>query len=135
MGDITDNFSYSEFACQGSDCCSHSSPISIPFVKGLQELRGIVKKKVESKGHKFYGLSVSSGFRCRRHNASIPEAAPDGDHTKGVGADIMTPSGITTDEFYECAEQVPMFRYGAIGIYHNRLHLADRGKKARWDMR
>ena len=64
MGDLTRNFSRSEFACRGGNCCGGSGPVHPALVTGLQELRDKVGGP----------LTISSGFRCRRHNAAVGEA-------------------------------------------------------------
>lgn len=130
MGDITKNFSRSEFACRGDNCCDNSAPISKYFVRSLQALRNLIGKEV---GYDV-PLTISSGFRCRKHNKNIG-GAEHSRHTMGDAADVMCPEELTVDEFYSLAIQIDGFRKGGIGKYSNRLHLDTRGVVARWDNR
>lgn len=131
MGDLSKNFSRSEFACKGENCCGHSAPMSKALIESLEELRALVCRKLG----KNVGLSINSGFRCNKHNAETPGAAPDSRHPLGDGSDISCPKGLSVDEFYELANSVEGFKNGGIGKYSNRLHLDTRGYKARWDFR
>lgn len=130
MGDMTKNFSRSEFACNGDNCCGHSSPISPELVQNIQFLRD----KVSTRLGRDTPLSINSGFRCKRHNARVGGAS-ESYHTYGIAADIATPRGLTDVEFYELAQTVPAFRDGGCGIYDGRIHVDVRNGTARWDNR
>lgn len=123
MGDLTKNFSRWEFACNGENCCEHSSPISLQLIDCIQKLRDIIGK----------AISVNCGFRCNKHNTETPGAVPDSQHTLGLAADLDTPDGITDQQFAKFAEMIPEFLDGGIGIYPGRIHVDIRKTgKARW---
>lgn len=78
MGDLTKNFSRSEFACP---CCGKSD-IDPHLVQLLQELRDEINAPVE----------IESGVRCQKHNIELAtkglNPAPDSAHLYGKAADI-----------------------------------------------
>ena len=78
---ITKNFARSEFGCKGHDCCGKSAPIDSRLVLLLQAIRN-------NTGHP---VSVLSGFRCKKHNATVPGASINSYHTLGMAADITCP--------------------------------------------
>jgi uncharacterized protein YcbK (DUF882 family) len=122
MGDLSKNFSRSEFACKGQDCCEHSAPVHPELISALQELR----EKV------MVPLTINSGFRCNRHNRAIGGAAQSF-HRLGMAADIACPKGMTPETLAQAAEAIPAFHEGGIGIYPSWVHLDVRiTGKARW---
>jgi len=79
MGDLTENFSSSEFECHCLDDCVAKNPamqMDADFMNKLQALREV------------YGgsLTVTSGVRCEKHNESIG-GKPDSAHLSAVAAD------------------------------------------------
>ena len=122
MGDLSKNFSRSEFACRGENCCGGNAPVHPALVAGLQELRD-----------KLGGpLTISSGFRCKRYNAAIG-GAKESQHTLGMAADMLVPEGWTPETLAELAESIDVFREGGIGIYPTWVHVDVRMTgKARW---
>lgn len=126
---MSHNFKEDEMACQGKNCCDHSCPIDQRLYDGLEELRAIVQ--VELNNSKI-GLSVSSGYRCKKHNATIKNAAANSKHTLGIAADVYAPKGITPRRFALLAQRVKVFREGGVGLYSNRIHVDVRGEIARW---
>lgn len=122
MGDLSKDFSRSEFACQGEGCCGGSAPVHPLLVVGLQELRDKVGR----------ALFISSGFRCVTHNAKVGGASGS-QHTLGMAADVLCPAGWTSERFAMMAETVDVFRHGGIGIYPGRIHVDVRPNgPARW---
>ena len=122
MGDLSKDFSRSEFACKGEGCCSASAPVHPQLVAGLQELRGKVGA----------ALTLSSGFRCVTHNAKVGGAAGS-QHTLGMAADVLCPAGWSPERLAKAAETVEVFRRGGIGIYPGRIHVDVRPDgPARW---
>jgi len=114
MGDLSLHFSRSEFACNGQNCCGHSSPISIILVRALERLRKIV----------CLPLIVTSGYRCNVYNSEIA-AAPLSAHTHALAADIAIPSRCSLRTLYDAAVSIPAFARGGIGLYPQRrfIHL------------
>ena len=124
MGDLSKNFDRSEFACQGKDCCCHSAPIHPDLVAGLQLMR--IMSGVP--------LSVTSGFRCVKHNSSIG-GTENSLHTFGMAADVKC-DVLTIEQLAEYAKNIGVFRYGGIGLYCSWIHIDVRQTgKARWDKR
>ena len=77
MGDLSKNFNRSEFACKGENCCGHSAPVHPDLIEALQALRDRIGKP----------LSITSGFRCNRHNKAVG-GAEQSFHTLGMAADV-----------------------------------------------
>ena len=121
MGDLSTNFSRHEFACHGDHCCDHSAPISTELVSALQSLRETIGQS----------LTVSSGFRCRKHNRAI-HGSKDSQHCLGMAADLDVPENLTSEELAQAAEQIPAFYRGGIGVYATWIHVDVRGTRARW---
>ena len=122
MGDLSRNFNRSEFACKGEDCCGHSAPVHPDLIEALQALRDRIGKP----------LSITSGFRCNRHNQAIG-GEDHSFHTLGMAADVACPDGISPGQLAALAEGIDLFREGGIGIYPSWVHLDVRKNgKARW---
>ena len=130
MGNLTANFSTWEFKCHGQNCCSHTSPVDMALVFGLQHLADLCTDKL---GHKCR-MPLSCGFRCLTHNRSLG-SHDNSYHPKGKAADAQTPEGLTLEEFFELARQVSVFRDGGIGLYDWGLHLAVQESMTRFDKR
>lgn len=123
MGNISKNFDREEFACQGVDCCDNSAPVSRALIVGLQSLRD-----------KIGPLKISSGFRCKKHNAKIG-GAPKSYHTTGEAVDIKLPKGMTVDQLAAEAERIAQFLSGGVIRYPWGIHVDVRGTKYREDRR
>ncbi len=122
MGDLSKNFSRSEFACKGTNCCGHSAPVHPELISALQDLRDQLNLP----------LNITSGFRCNRHNESIGGASQSF-HTLGMAADVSCPDGMTAEDLAQTAETIPAFQQGGIGNYPSWVHLDVRTTgKARW---
>lgn len=111
MGNLTKNFSRSEFACKGQQCCGHSAPINPDLVDALQLLRDRIGTP----------LIINSGFRCIKHNTETPEAAHDSQHCLGLAADVALPIGVSIDTFLNLARSI--YAFSGIGIGISFLHL------------
>lgn len=75
-----------------------------------------------------------SGLRCPDHNATIPGAAANSEHTKGRAADLH-PRGKTPSQLYAIAEEVMAEMIpgrGGLGLYSWGIHV-DVGKYSRWN--
>lgn len=80
MGDLTRNFSRSEFRCGH---CRRLDALDLELVRALQRLRDIVGKP----------LTIISGYRCCEGNAQVG-GAKYSQHLYGRAADI--PAGYAT---------------------------------------
>lgn len=118
MGDLTRNFSRSEFACR---CCCWVE-IDFRLVTSLQTLRDLANAPIR----------VTSGYRCSDHNRAVG-GAKHSLHLSGRAADIVI-AGLSVVEMYMLAGQVPPFRNGGIGIYPLKgfIHVDIRDRRSRW---
>lgn len=74
MGDISKNFSKSEFACK---CCNKVN-IDSTLISMLERLRSEMNAGA---------IIVTSGYRCPSHSVAVGGTATDA-HTRGIAADI-----------------------------------------------
>lgn len=120
MGDLTEHFNKREFRCP---CCREllKSPKFMNLIYALELLRYKCKEP----------LVISSGYRCVFYN-STEGGAVYSKHIEGIATDVMCPEGMNIFTFFEYALEIPVFKNGGIGVYHNRLHLDIRGVEARW---
>ncbi len=116
---LSANFISSEFVCP---CCK-SLQIDMRLIKGLEDLRSRIGKP----------LKITSGYRCPEHNKKVGGAQAS-EHVKGLAVDVALPKGITLEEMFKAASQVPQFANGGIGLYPQEgfVHLDVRGVTARW---
>jgi len=148
MGDLTANFSRSEFMCKCNKC--FNSNIDVELVDELQECRDDLNQK-----YKNVKCEVKSGIRCFAHNeatqrknvpgyvagSSKSQHMPDEDGV-GHGADVQytyeTEDGereiINPIEVHTWFDGRHSHSYG-LGLYTNRNHIDNRRYRARWDKR
>lgn len=67
----TEHFSYNELKCK---CGCNRMAIPQPFLDKLEELRTAFNKP----------LTISSGYRCPKHNALVSSTGSTGPHTEGA---------------------------------------------------
>lgn len=117
MGDLSANFSSSEFACK--DC--GRVKVAGQLIAALEELRTLAG----------LAIVIDAGYRCADHNKDVGGVSGS-QHLEGTAADIrIPPLGVQT--MYDLALKVPSFRNGGIGVYDsNFIHVDVRGKEARW---
>lgn len=117
MGDLSAHFSKAELACR---CCGELK-IDTRLVDALEELRKLTGKPIV----------VHDAYRCARHNQEVG-GVTDSEHTRGLAADVDIP-GLSLQQMYEAAMQVPDFVEGGIGVYDSGfLHVDVRRHCTRW---
>jgi uncharacterized protein YcbK (DUF882 family) len=117
MGDLSPHFSSNELACK---CCGRLL-LDPKLLDGLETLRNLAGVPV----------FVHAGYRCTRHNHEVGGVAGS-EHTRGLAADIHLP-GLSLQQMYELALEVPQFADGGIGAYDGDfLHVDVRDHHARW---
>lgn len=109
MGDLTANFSKSEFACKCGQC-GGLADMRPQFIQMLQEAR-------EDAGTSF---RITSGFRCPLHPETIKR--PTSSHTIGVAVDIATPNSQVR---YGILAALIGRRFHRIGIGKTFIHVDD----------
>jgi len=115
MGDLSKNFSRSEFACK---CGCGFNTVDSELIRILQSFRDKIGEPI----------TISSGCRCPIYNAFIL-GSENSQHMKGRAADIVTGNPIG-DQQYFLKEYSK--KYG-IGVYDTFTHIDTRsGPKARW---
>ena len=117
MGDLSPHFSKSELCCKDCGRCI----IAKDLVDALEELRALGPEPIE----------VHDGYRCPEHNASVG-GVKNSQHLEGKAADIEI-RGLTLQQQYDRAMQIPAFRNGGIGVYDSGfIHVDVRNEEARW---
>lgn len=120
MGDLSKNFSRSEFKCKCGECEQVG-----PDPKLIEELQKI-------RDHFHVPMKIHSGHRCQKYNESVGGASRS-QHLKGTAADF-TLEGISNNQVQEYVLRENYDRFG-IGRYRGFTHLDVRGYVARWDNR
>ena len=119
MGDISENFSRSEFACH---CGCGFDTVDAELLHVLQyDIRNYYGQKV----------TIISGCRCFAYNLGTPGAARNSLHIEAKAADIMLANIAPRALCHYLAQKFPN-KYG-LGLYHNRIHLDVRSIPARWN--
>jgi len=125
MGDLTKNFSWSEFACK---CGCGAKLISPYLVETLQEIRAIYGKPIK----------INSAVRCEKHNKD-EDGAEDSEHLPqdeaagfGQGVDIACENSGDRFELLALAlEKVDgERRFKRVGIGEDFLHFGVKRSKA-----
>ncbi|MBZ5655448.1 MAG: DUF882 domain-containing protein [Acidobacteriia bacterium] len=117
MGNLSAHFSKAEFACR---CCG-GLIIDPELIDALEQLRTLAGKP----------MLIHDGYRCPPHNQEVG-GVTDSEHTRGLAADVEI-LGLSLQEMYELALQIPTFTRGGIGVYDGGfLHLDVRQHAARW---
>ena len=118
MTRLTPNFTVAELACPCCGACEMDSE----FMRRIQVLRDIVG----------FPLIPVSGFRCRKHNASLKGAAEGSQHLFGNAVDIRV-RNLTGSRRYLLIKTAFDLDFGGIGIGKVQLHLDGReGTGVNW---
>ena len=120
MGDLTLNFSRSEFACRCGQCDGRAE-MDDDFMDLLQVMRNLRGKP----------MAPSSGFRCPLHPESVKR--PTSSHTRGLAADFPVGGSGERFELVRCAVEAGFDR---IGIGKDFIHVdadPDKAAEVMWD--
>ncbi len=117
MGDLSPHFSKAELACP---CCGELK-VEKRLLDALEDLRSLAGKPIV----------IHDGYRCPNHNQEVG-GVTDSEHTRGMAADVDIP-GLSLQQMYELALQVPEFVEGGIGVYDGGfVHVDVRLHCSRW---
>lgn len=123
MGDLSEHFSSSEFACR---CGCGYDKVSPKLIQGLEELRVLVGKPIK----------INSGCRCKKHNDETPGSEPNSKHLLGQAADIVV-KGVSPMDVFSLARQT-IFKQGGRGLYDTFTHVdvgTGNNRPGVWDRR
>lgn len=119
---LSENFWSHEFDCQCTNPKCEWTYVSDDLLKKLEKFR-----KLKRKVYLNSGVNIWSGYRCPWHNYNGDFAGSDfSQHMWGLGVDT---GSVNPKKDAKLAEQAG---FDGIGIYHNRIHIDVRGKRARW---
>jgi zinc D-Ala-D-Ala carboxypeptidase len=117
LGDLSEHFSKAELACH---CCG-TLKIEAALIDALELFRSLAGRPIV----------VHDAYRCPAHNQKVG-GVNDSEHTRGMAADVSI-SGLSQQQMFELALQVPDFLHGGIGVYDGDfVHLDVRPHPARW---
>lgn len=116
MGDISENFSRSEFACK---CLCGFAVVDVDLIKVLETVRSHFKRPVK----------INSACRCNEHNERVG-GSQGSKHKLGIAADIVVKDVKPYDVYLFLDGHMPN-SYG-IGFYQTFTHIDVRKTKARW---
>jgi len=120
---ISQHFARSEFACQCGTCPQSQDPtVDVTLINILEELRR----------HFNTPITVTSGMRCKSHNASVGGSVFS-KHLEGKASDVLL-KGVTPDKVYDYLFERYPDSYG-FGKYTNFTHIDSRRLKARWEIK
>ena len=124
MGDITENFSYSEFKCKSGRVMPNDiKPNIAALAENLQVLRNYLHASIH----------ITSGYRDPHYNKQVGGASSS-QHMKGFAADI-TVKGYTPKAVHAVIEGLiaqGKMKQGGLGLYKGWVHYDIRGVHARW---
>ena len=118
MGDLSANFSRSEFKCKCNKCSYDT--VDSELIDVLEMLKAYFR------GAK---VTIGSGHRCPEHNAAVG-GAENSMHLTGKAADIYV-EGFNPAEVARYLKEKYPDRFG-IGEYNTFTHCDVRNEKARW---
>ena len=118
MGDISQNFSRSEFACQ---CGCGFDTVDTQLIKLLEKIREHFKKPIQ----------INSGCRCAKHNIAVGSTSSKSQHLFGRAADIFI-MAVPPEEIAKFMDSKWPNRFG-VGVYSSWVHIDSRTNgPARW---
>ncbi len=125
MGDLTKNFSLSEFQCRDGSVMPEKVRDNIEaHAENLQTIRDFCNASIK----------INSGYRSPSYNKSIGGAS-NSQHVEGNASDIVI-SGLMPNQVADIIEgliRIGAIEEGGVGRYDTFTHYDRRGTKARWD--
>jgi len=123
---MTRNFRTFEFKCP---CCGLVE-LTPKLLDNLQALRDFINRRKPRGEGREWGIAITSGFRCFRHNREVG-GKNSSYHLIGRAADIHVP-GMDVTELHDLVVQSRLFN--GIGFYPQRgfVHVDTRVKPGRW---
>ena len=122
MSKISAHFDRQEFACQCGKCPQSQDPtVDVKLIGILEELRR----------HFNTPITVTSGVRCKPHNASVGGSAFS-KHLEGKASDVIV-KGVHSHKVYNYLFERYPDLYG-FGKYDTFTHIDSRRLKARWEV-
>ena len=115
MGDISKNFSRSEFTCK---CLCGFETVDVELLRVLEIVRAYFNKPVK----------INSACRCKKHNAYIGGAL-ESKHMMGMAADIVV-KDTKPELVYNFLDRYQPNKYG-LGNYKTFTHIDVRKDKWR----
>lgn len=106
MGDMTRNFSRSEFACKCGCGFNTINETLVGIVQGIRDSIGAP-------------LHVASGCRCAKRNAAV-EGRVNSAHTRGLAVDLQCTDSRTRYEIIHNALRAGVKR---VGVYDTFVHI------------
>ena len=125
MGDLTSNFSKSEFDCKdGSEMPNDVFKNITVLAENMQVLREEIAVPI----------TLTNGYRSVSHNKKVG-GAKNSQHLFGLACDMQV-KGMTPKEVADVIERLikeGKMKQGGIGLYKTFVHYDIRGTKARWN--
>lgn len=117
-------FSRKEFQCRGTNCGSNGgncgyNTVDYQLVRVLEDVREHFAKPV----------SINSGCRCEKHNASVG-GSPKSQHLIGRAADIVV-KNVDSSKVFDYLKIAYPNSLG-LGLYDTFVHVDTRDGMARW---
>jgi uncharacterized protein YcbK (DUF882 family) len=131
MGDLTENFSWSEFACK--DGTPVPEDLRAAVIKTAEQLEKI-RAKAQPLGGNY--IKITSGYRTPEYNQLVG-GSKRSQHLNGLAADIIINglnAEITFDLVYDMMLNGEILA-GGIGRYKTFTHVDFRGRITKWDNR
>jgi len=118
MGDLSNHFNRSEFACKSGCGYDTVDYALLRAVEAIRERFGVP-------------VTITSGCRSPAHNEAVG-GVKDSQHVRGRAADLQV-SGVPPDDVADFAEGLKGI---SVGRYNSFTHIDSRsGPVARWDYR
>lgn len=126
MGDLTKNFSLSEFRCNDEK----GTPVPTKYLANVKELAKNLQVLRDDIGEP---LHLLSGYRTRSHNKKVG-GKPGSFHLNAKAGDTASKS-FTPKQLAARVEKLikaGKMKQGGLGIYKGFIHYDTRGVRARW---